>query len=366
MNKGFSIYLDMVRALLAFIVLVHHATSPVTITGMRQLAGGPEAVVGFFVLSGFVIAMVADRAGTQPLPFVLSRLARLWSVLIPALLLTLICDAVGRSIDLAPYGDRNGALAFDAPLIRIFLAALFLNEAGLQSIPVLSNSPLWSVSYEFWYYMLFAAWTFLSGGKKWVVLAALLAITGPRIILLMPPWLMGVALYRWRGVIPHNPSIASLLALGGLGGIALGFMSGIKPILLAWTETALGVPILQSLRYSENFIWFSLLGVMVTVHLAGMFVLLNGFTKIPEQLARVVQWFAGRSFALYLMHHPIQLMLAAMTVSMVDIDTRLFIILAGSTGICLIIGGWVEPWRHPMRSALLRIASWPTRRSAAA
>jgi peptidoglycan/LPS O-acetylase OafA/YrhL len=49
---------------------------------------GSEAVMAFFVLSGFVIAYVADQRETTLQAFAAARLARLYSVIIPAMLLT--------------------------------------------------------------------------------------------------------------------------------------------------------------------------------------------------------------------------------------------------------------------------------------
>ena len=64
---------------------------------------GNDAVMVFFVLSGFVIAYVADKKEKTFHDYALSRLARLYSVAAPALALTVVVDYVGSRIDYSLY-----------------------------------------------------------------------------------------------------------------------------------------------------------------------------------------------------------------------------------------------------------------------
>ena len=64
---------------------------------------GNDAVMVFFVLSGFVIAYVADKKERTPRDYFVSRFARLYSVVVPALLLTAIADFLGSHIDYNVY-----------------------------------------------------------------------------------------------------------------------------------------------------------------------------------------------------------------------------------------------------------------------
>src|SRR6185312_14830921 len=50
---------------------------------------------GLLRLAGFVIAFVASTSETTPSSYVFARLSRLWSVVIPALALTVIFDYAG-------------------------------------------------------------------------------------------------------------------------------------------------------------------------------------------------------------------------------------------------------------------------------
>jgi peptidoglycan/LPS O-acetylase OafA/YrhL len=77
------VYLNFVRALAAFFVVLDHAPT------LFDLPNGPrwghQAVMVFFVLSGYVICNVADTRETDVCSFLVARLARLWSVLLPAM-----------------------------------------------------------------------------------------------------------------------------------------------------------------------------------------------------------------------------------------------------------------------------------------
>ena len=80
----------------------------------------------FFVLSGYVISHVADTRETTPRAFLTARFARLWSVLIPAMLLTIACDVIGRNL-----GHNPAAYAIvpaNLPVVRVGAVLGFLSE----------------------------------------------------------------------------------------------------------------------------------------------------------------------------------------------------------------------------------------------
>ncbi len=127
---------------------------------------GHQAVVVFFVLSGFLVGgsvTGAFRKGSWGWKgYLLRRLTRLWVVLIPALLLTLAWDRLG--LHLAPAGYAGGfhGIYNSGPTPEVPTALglpVFLgNIAFLQTVLVPcfgTNGPLWSLANEFWYYLLF-------------------------------------------------------------------------------------------------------------------------------------------------------------------------------------------------------------------
>jgi peptidoglycan/LPS O-acetylase OafA/YrhL len=129
---------------------------------------GHEAVMVFFVLSGFLIGkhvydMVAAGKWAWA-DYTIKRLSRLWIVLIPALTLNALWDYIGIHLY---HGSLYAGLLSDinhstpstqnVPLIYefdTFLAnALFLRTIVAPTFG--TNTPLWSLANEFWYYVIF-------------------------------------------------------------------------------------------------------------------------------------------------------------------------------------------------------------------
>lgn len=126
---------------------------------------GHLAVVVFFVLSGYLVGGAVVRAyrsySFRWLPYLVQRLTRLWTVLIPALILGWILDEIGihlfgrmGNIYAGPPGsDIAPHLASRLTPSVCMGNALFLQQ--IITTPLGSNIPLWSISYEFWFYILF-------------------------------------------------------------------------------------------------------------------------------------------------------------------------------------------------------------------
>jgi peptidoglycan/LPS O-acetylase OafA/YrhL len=208
-----SLYLDLLRTLAALTVVLDHLGLVFPQASLPVGRWGHQAVLVFFVLSGYVISRSASRernAGS----FIVARLARLWPVLVPALVLTVACDAVGLSRgDPAAYG----LVPHDYPVVRIGATLAFLAESWV-SIQPFSNLAVWSLCAEFWYYAVFAAWFFTPPGRlRTVLVGAAVLLAGHKAILLTPIWFMGVALDRWR--TGRSIGLASSVALFFLGAL---------------------------------------------------------------------------------------------------------------------------------------------------
>jgi peptidoglycan/LPS O-acetylase OafA/YrhL len=152
--------LDVVRFASAMAVLIYHA-------GQERFSGGwfripmigTDAVMVFFVLSGFVIAYTSETKDRNISDYVISRLSRLWSILVPAVALTAFLDYIGLHLfsvfyeRWAAYEPTTGHWA--APVPSALAASTFTNELWFKSTPILSDGPVWSLGYEFWYYAIF-------------------------------------------------------------------------------------------------------------------------------------------------------------------------------------------------------------------
>lgn len=214
---------------------------------------GHQAVMVFFVLSGYFITKSIDSAWSQSRwswkEYLVSRLTRLWVVLLPCLLLTLAWDLGGRSWgDASVYeGAHRETLALgpspEEPA-NLSLTCLLGNMAFLQHITTTvygSNGPLWSLAYEFWYYIVFplAACVFYRPRLplSWLFLAAAFAL-----VVWLPAeirwggvvWLMGSAVYFMLRRFPsstwvRHPAVL-FLTLAGFVGCLIGARLKLLPL----------------------------------------------------------------------------------------------------------------------------------------
>jgi len=60
-----------------------------------------------------------------------------------------------------------------------------------------SDGACWSLGFEVWYYIAFGAYLFIPGRSRWFAALAVLVFIGPKVAIMFPAWLMGVASYRF-------------------------------------------------------------------------------------------------------------------------------------------------------------------------
>jgi len=215
-DPGLSVYFDAARFLAALIVVLHHVW-PLIMPNLPIPWPGHEAVVVFFVLSGYVIAYAASDPTVSLRTYAEHRTARILSVAIPALLLAAAVAPFAAGPDIQYAGDvRMGAEQF---WIASVINGLFLGQSlGMNISPPL-NEPFWSLCYEVWYYVIFAAWMYSS--KRWrIALTVLaLAVAGLKIVMLLPVWLLGVWLYHRMPVLTQRQA-RILFAVSALAAFA--------------------------------------------------------------------------------------------------------------------------------------------------
>ena len=229
--KG-SASLDLFRAVAAFLVMIGHLRTlffvdyadvemrTVVIQAIYFVTGlGHQAVMAFFVLSGFFISANIFRAmndGRWGWGWYLGRrITRLYVVLLPALVIGLLLDHLGlRLFGIeGPYGGGPGYQRIFVP-DRLDWIIFLGNAAYLQDILVPtfgSNGPLWSLSYEFWYYLLFPCLVLVTLGRgagtrlaHGVAAVAIVVLVGERVLLFFTIWLFGVAAF----LAPTVPALA--------------------------------------------------------------------------------------------------------------------------------------------------------------
>ncbi|MEZ5899128.1 MAG: acyltransferase [Hyphomicrobiaceae bacterium] len=226
-------HLDMLRGIAALAVVAGHSRgfalvdfatlqNPDLSTKLLYFCTslGHQAVIAFFALSGFLVggrALSEILAGCwSPARYCITRLTRLWTVVLPALAITFLLDTLGRHL--------NGATGYDGVFHDLLssgpsaaapadtsLLTLLANVSFLQTIVAPTygtNSPLWSLANEFWYYAI-APLAFVAAFGKGSSLARLVylsttillcAVLPTTLVVLGGIWMLG-ALMHWTSQV---------------------------------------------------------------------------------------------------------------------------------------------------------------------
>lgn len=304
MNRSTSIAIDLLRFFAALAVYLTHAL-PIFAPAVPEIPGH-HAVVVFFVLSGFVIAHVTLRPQSTATGYAIDRASRLLSVSLPALLCSFAFYVLLRqALQSHPAGHLLGniQLPFDTAGAYTLLNAVFMAQSGERPVLAPLNGPFWSLNYEFWYYVIFGAWCFVRPVPARLLIVLLLVwVAGLRIFLLLPCWLIGVAVYR----IAFRPSAVLprpnwLLPASALAYLVFLF-SGISYRCTDWLDAA-APGFMSGLGPSRDFLTDYLLAAIFATTLLA-------FCKDMAQLrhaalAKVAAWLGGLTFSLYAFHIPL-------------------------------------------------------------
>jgi peptidoglycan/LPS O-acetylase OafA/YrhL len=318
-----SAHLDWIRGLAAAAVMFGHVRGlffinyselprrSAALTLLYALTGlGHQSVMVFFVLSGFfistsVVSALQERRWSWR-AYLINRVSRLELVLFPALLLGALWDQIGVRLISGFALYHSGLYKFYVPSValRSTPSCFFGNLFFLQSVqfPVFgSNGPLWSLSYEFWYYLLFPALVlaiFSRGSALGRVASFLLAmgvalLVGPHICLYFLIWLAGAA-------VALSPRVAALRKPWFFWPAAL-FTSGLFAGALAFSLVRPGLfGAGEDLSIGAAFaLW-----LYVLAHVSG--------AEVARAYAVPARTLAGFSYTLYLVHFPALLLLRAL------------------------------------------------------
>jgi peptidoglycan/LPS O-acetylase OafA/YrhL len=345
MQRGLSLYLDLLRFVLALTVMLGHASDPSYVGSSAAIAHFPQygltSVIGFFVLSGFVIAHVTQGSERDPRRYFAARAARMYSVVLPALLLTAVLGICGALIDPKVYAQGPIPIGAHQPL-RYLLTALFVQNFWIwpKEMTPGVNHPFWSLSYEVTYYVIFGLMLI----RRPLVAAAgsvmLLILAGPIIAALFPIWLLGVAVYHAVRRFTVPLPVAVLLVAGSIVGL---YLSG--------AHRGLDDPVN---RYGVDYVEALLFAVNIFAAGSMAPLLSRGLGWCP----RFVRWLGMLTFALYLCHRPLLYFFSALRVAQPTSAVQL-VWLFGMTLLVVIGMAHVGEWlRRQMRERL--VARRPT------
>jgi peptidoglycan/LPS O-acetylase OafA/YrhL len=346
MNKSTSLYLDLVRPLAAIVVLLSHVCL-VAAGRLDAFSGyGSQAVDVFFVLSGFVIAHVSSNRENDWKSYSFSRFARIYSVAIPAIVVTFVFDNIGVWLNPSLYVAHYQGFGI-GPIVR---SVLFLNEQwNVHRFPG-SNGPYWSLGFEVWFYIIFGALLFTPRFFKFAVVALLSIFIGPKVLLMAPAWLLGFVSYK----IVQSKSIPPIALLALL----------IVPVLMV----ALFEVKTPSYDYAMPFEaldgsasrWMSLaqdyfLSIMFAMHLIGFGGISGSFEAALAKFERPIRWISGATFSIYLFHFPVMKCLAII-VAPEQSAARFGALVIATIAVCFLLAELSERRKAMWRNAIEYVA----------
>ena len=281
----------------------HAAWEAVPVYASAALRYGREAVMVFFVLSGFFIHFrAADARGREKFraaPFYKRRWHRLAPPYFFALVVTVACDLIGRMWWPMLYEARTGDPLLDSTFARggysttsIVPALLLLPSSAGREFG--SNGPLWSLAFEAIYYAIYPAWLSVRHRSR---VAAFIAIPALCLALTLSPvggfpitvltyypiWLVGALLAEQMvtsGVPRQAVVIGAMLFLGGAA------------VYLVAPVAVLAV-------------------IAAIVFGAGLVLAFGGAQSHNRLLLPLFQHLGIRSYTIYIVHFPILALLSA-------------------------------------------------------
>ena len=310
-----SLLLDVVRFGASVMVAVGHITQSHFSSGWRDMTSHAVESVGiFFVLSGFVIRYVTRLKYARLGEYWIDRASRIYSVVIPAILFTILVDWIAlhanRTYYLANWGD-----VMDHPVQRVMQNLLFTSQFWARSTALFSNGPFWSMSYECLYYVIYGCAFYLRGVWRWVCVLGLIALGGAHIALLLPLWLLGCVLYeayeRLTATPPHARTHA-LFAVAATAGVLLW-----RPVITAIfaLKTHLAALILVHHHQPPNLHWmldYYRVGIPAAFLMLWALVAVDGLHFDSRAgWARTIRVLAEGTFPMYLLHFPLYVLIAA-------------------------------------------------------
>lgn len=247
------------------------------------------AVIVFFVLSGWLVGgsllnrINSDRAMMH---YAIDRTTRLWIVLVPTFGAMLLFGLATNALD-------PSRPSF-APDNAYSVTALVGNLVGLQNLLVPEfggNFPLWSLSNETWYYVLFPLLVMLlrtrSAAHRFLILlviAAIVQLLNSAILLYFSIWLLGAAFSRVR--IECGSFLRWALFLGFVGAAVGIRMKGKSDITV------------------DSFVQYLLFSIVFVLFLASV-QFKRARARSTDVLSRIGRFFSEFSFTLYVLHIPL-------------------------------------------------------------
>ena len=314
-SPNLSNFLNFLRWFSAFIVVIGHLRSilfhDIHNTNIDSILWkffyfitgfGHQAVIVFFVVSGFLVSgsmLRRYKKGELNIKYLIyDRATRIYIVLIPALIFTALIDFIGINY-FNVTGIYTNHLSFSSLnysienrlSYEVFIGNLFmLQETFFKTFG--SNSPLWSLAYEVWYYIYFFAilsFFLIKNNLVKMILLSFISILSillnSNILLYGTIWLLGVIPWYIKTKISYLYILTII-------------------ILFFTTLIVSRLHIIHTEFYIDFLFAISIMGLILVVK--------NNFIKPYIFFHKVNKILANFSYTLYLIHFPIIIFLISL------------------------------------------------------
>lgn len=289
-------FLEAARTLAAVYVFIYHVLqriSPVFSILKTAFSFGQEAVMLFFVLSGFVIyySQRLKGEGIDTKKYLNARFTRIYPVFIFALFISYLSICV----------IKGNLMFVDLPgLIKnlLMLQDFIVGKPGVWVSAYMGNAPLWSLSYEWWFYILFIPVVLWIKPKFQIHIVSLVSIFSLLLYFFLPNqiclWLIYFIIW-WAGVEAAKKYVGDI----GKNNFVLLYFLVIISILAIYSfyiyekEFEFGIFPILFLRHFTMALLFYCFLIKVNV---------SKF-KITEK--NILVKLAPYSYAFYVLHYPI-------------------------------------------------------------
>jgi len=329
-----STYLDFVRAGAAFLVLIGHSAEFFWMkSSINSFSLQNAGVMIFFLMSGFLISYTVfskwNNKNYTIKTFFIDRFCRIYCAYLPALFFVFFLDTFTRTFTAIPkvradelkvlidIQNNSGLVSFlgnffmmqDFPLFQI------LRIVGVQDNltfirPFGSGSPFWTISIEWWIYMLFGIISLKFFREKkpfplWLILVSLFVAAEPLYYLiggtnncLTLLWLLGMLFALFFIYLPSFETKIKLhLKTYNLKNIALAFFCG-SFLLLAGRCVSIklntGKLLIGEFQFGLFLGFFLFSGLILSL-----------FCSPPIWVSKTFRFLADFSYSLYLTHYSV-------------------------------------------------------------
>jgi peptidoglycan/LPS O-acetylase OafA/YrhL len=362
-----KLYLDVLRAGAAMMVLLGH-TSHFFLPHSFLAAGWMQGlgVYLFFMMSGFLISLSVFEKRQDPhydfRTYFLDRFCRIYSAFLPALALAVVLDGFTHMSPLYAWGRNytpadwfgNLLMLQDFPVFQI-LRRLGVPENDWFIGPFGSARPFWTISIEWWIYMLF-------GGVVLVWLRPTRPIS--RIGMLLLGFAAIEPAYHFVG---GYDQCLTILWVAGMGASLLWLsvptltvrgsrltaerLQCFVPIVAAASACAIAGRLLSNHSQLLELQFGLFLGTFV---FAVFFWLGLAPIRVPLSLERLAGFLAGYSYSLYLTHYSLLEFLAIRLVPRSD-SAVTFWLAIGATNLFAMIFWYLFERHHRQLARLLKL-----------